>query len=64
MMGHVIGTLERLDTLQTKLSKLATEISPAALTAFGYHNREDFVQKKLLCYAVTALPNHMSTSCG
>src|SRR5947207_15178153 len=24
MMGHIIGTLERLDTLQTKLSKFAT----------------------------------------
>src|SRR5204862_3442717 len=47
MMGHAIGTLERLDTLQTKLSKFATEIGPAALIAFGYHNKADFVEKKL-----------------
>src|ERR1700746_3510888 len=54
MMGHVIGTLERLDTLQTKLSKFATEIGPAALTAFGYNNRADFVQKKL--YVLRSYP--------
>jgi hypothetical protein len=47
MMGHAIGTLERLDTLQTKLSKFATEIGSAALAAFGYTNKTDFVQKKL-----------------
>src|SRR5712671_2104255 len=46
MIGHAIGTLERLDTLQTKLSKFATEIGPAALTAFGYNNKADFVEKK------------------
>ena len=45
-MGHPIVTLERLDTLQTKLSKFATEIGPAPLTAFGYNNRADFVEKK------------------
>ena len=39
LMGHVIGALERLDTLKTKLSKFATEIGPAALRAFGYHNK-------------------------
>ncbi|PYI64072.1 MAG: hypothetical protein DMF07_07785, partial [Verrucomicrobia bacterium] len=54
MMGHAIGTLERLDTLQTKLSKFATEIGPAALTAFGYNNRADFVQKKL--YVLRSYP--------
>src|SRR5205809_2090 len=54
MMGHAIGTLERLDTLQTKLSKFATEIGPAALTAFGYYNRADFVQKKL--YVLRSYP--------
>ena len=26
LMGHVIGALERLDTLETKLSKFATEM--------------------------------------
>ncbi len=54
MMGHAIGTLERLDTLQTKLSKFATEIGPTALTAFGYNNRADFVQKKL--YVLRSYP--------
>ena len=54
MMGHAIGTLERLDTLQTKLSKFATEIGPAALTAFGYNNKADFVGKKL--YVLRSYP--------
>jgi transposase len=54
LMGHVIGSLERLDTLETKLSKFATEIGPAALTAFGYNNRADFVQKKL--YVLPSYP--------
>src|SRR5436305_11980124 len=54
MMGHAIGTLERLDTLQTKLSKFATEIGPAALIAFGYHNKADFVEKKL--YVLRSYP--------
>src|SRR5438874_11130519 len=26
LMGHIVGTLERLDTLETKLSKFATEM--------------------------------------
>jgi len=54
MMGHAIGTLERLDTLQTKLSKFATEMGPAALAAFGYTNKTDFVQKKL--YVLRSYP--------
>src|SRR5438876_6603207 len=54
MMGHAIGTLERLDTLQTKLSKFATEIGPAALIAFGYNNKADFVEKKL--YVLRSYP--------
>jgi hypothetical protein len=39
--------MERLDTLAIKLNKFATEIGPAALTAFGYNNKADFVEKKL-----------------
>lgn len=54
MMGHAIGTLERLDTLETKLSKFATEIGPAALIAFGYTNKADFVQTKL--YVLRSYP--------
>ena len=54
LMGHVIGALERPDTLETKLSKFATEIGSAALTAFGYNNKADFVEKKL--YVLRSYP--------
>src|SRR5213596_2423816 len=54
LMGHVIGALERLDTLETKLSKFATELGPAALAAFGYNNKADFVKKKL--YVLRSYP--------
>jgi transposase len=54
LMGHLIGALERLDTLHTKLSKFATELGPAALTAFGYKNKSDFVEKKL--YVLRSYP--------
>jgi hypothetical protein len=53
-MGHVIGALERLDTLETKLSKFAMEMGPAALHAFGYNNKADFVKKKL--YVLRSYP--------
>ena len=46
-MGHAIGALERLDTLETKLSKFATEMGGAVLSALGYNNKADFVKKKL-----------------
>jgi hypothetical protein len=46
--------LERLDTLETKLSKFATELGPAALAAFGYRNKADFVKKKL--YVLRSYP--------
>ena len=54
LMGHVIGALERLDTLETKLSKFATEMGPAALRAFGYNNKAEFVEKKL--YVLRSYP--------
>jgi transposase len=54
LMGHVVGALERLDTLETKLSKFATEMGPAALRAFGYHNKAEFVEKKL--YVLRSYP--------
>ena len=54
LMGHVIGALERLDTLETKLSKFATEIGPAALRAFGYNNKAEFVERKL--YVLRSYP--------
>jgi hypothetical protein len=47
LMGHIIGALDRLDTLQTKLSKFATELGPAALRALGFDNKTDFVKNKL-----------------
>jgi len=53
-MGHVIGALERLDTLETKLGKFATEIGPAALEALGYNNKAEFVHKKL--YVLRSYP--------
>jgi transposase len=54
LMGHAIGALERLDTLETKLNKFATEMGPAALAAFGYNNKADFVEKKL--YVLRSYP--------
>jgi transposase len=54
LMGHVVGALERLDTLETKLSKFATEMGPVALSALGYHNKADFVEKKL--YVLRSYP--------
>jgi transposase len=47
LMGHVIGALDRLDTLETKLSKFATELGPATLRALGFDNKTDFVKNKL-----------------
>ena len=54
LMGHSIGALERLDTLQTKLSKFATEMGPAALRALGYGNKAAFVEKTL--YVLRSYP--------
>ncbi len=47
LQGHVIGALERIDTLQTKLGKLATELGLSAIKALGYETKIAFVQKKL-----------------
>jgi hypothetical protein len=54
LMGHLIGALERLDTLETKLGKFATEMVPPALRAFGYNNKAEFVEKKL--YVLRSYP--------
>ena len=54
LMGHMIGALERLDMLKTKLSKFATEIGPDALIASGYDSKSDFVEKKL--YVLCSYP--------
>jgi len=47
LQGHPIGALERLDTLQTKLFKLATELGVPTIKAQGYESKEAFVQQKL-----------------
>jgi transposase len=47
MQGHVIGALERLDTLHTKLHKLATDLGVPTIKALGFETKEAFVQKKL-----------------
>jgi len=47
LRGHVIGALERLDSLQTKLGKLATDFGLAQIKALGYENKEAFIQEKL-----------------
>jgi transposase len=47
LQGHVIGTLERLDSLETKLAKLATDLGLPAIKALGYQNKQSFLEQKL-----------------
>lgn len=47
LMGHVIGALERVDTLTTKLGKFATEVGPEFLRALGFENKAQFVTRKM-----------------
>jgi transposase len=47
LQGHVIGALERLDTLETKLGKLATELGVATIKAQGYKSKAAFIAQKL-----------------
>ncbi len=47
MQGHVIGAIERMDRLHTKLGKLATELGLPTIKSLGYETKEAFVQKKL-----------------
>jgi len=47
LQGHVIGALERLDTLETKLGKLATELGLPAIKAQGYKSKAAFIAQKL-----------------
>ena len=46
-MGYPVGALDRPDTLEIKLRKFATEMGSAALRAFGFNNKADFVANKL-----------------
>jgi hypothetical protein len=64
MQGHVIGAIDRLDTLHPKLGKLATELGLPAIKALGYKTKEAFVQKKLYLLKSYPRPNHMSASLG
>jgi transposase len=47
LQGHTIGAFDRLDTLRTKLHKLATDIGVPAIRELGYQTKEAFVRKKL-----------------
>jgi transposase len=47
MQGHIIGAIDRLDTLHTKLHKLTTELGLSAIKQLGFETKETFVQKKL-----------------
>ena len=47
LMGHVIGALEPIERLRTKLFKLATEIGVPAIKALGHESKETFIEKKL-----------------
>lgn len=54
MQGHVIGAIERMDTLHTKLHKLATELGLPTIKQLGFETKEAFVQKKL--YVLRSYP--------
>jgi transposase len=47
MQGHVIGAIERMDTLHTKLHKLATELGVPTIKQLGFDTKEAFIQKKI-----------------
>lgn len=47
LKGHVIGALEPLIRLETKLSKLATDFGLPAIKAQGYGSKDAFLQEKL-----------------
>jgi transposase len=47
LRGHVIGALEPLARLQTKLGKLATELGVSAIKALGFESKTAFIENKL-----------------
>ena len=47
LSGHVIGALEPLARLQTKLGKLATDFGLAQIKALGYESKTAFIEEKL-----------------
>jgi hypothetical protein len=50
MQGHVIGAIERMDTLHTKLHKLATELGVSAIKSQGYETKEPSCRKNYMSY--------------
>ena len=47
LQGHAIGAIERMDTLHTKLHKLATDLGVPSIKKLGFETKEAFIQKKL-----------------
>lgn len=47
MQGHAIGAIERIESLRTKMHKLATELGVPTIKQLGYQNKEAFVREKL-----------------
>jgi transposase len=47
LRGHVIGALEPIARLQTKLGKLATDFGLAQIKALGYESKDAFIEQKL-----------------
>ena len=45
LQGHVISALERLDTMETKLGKLASELGLPAIKAQGYKSKAAFIEQ-------------------
>ena len=55
LQGHVIGARGRLDTLQTKLGKFATELGLPAIKELGYKSKTAFIEQKL--YLLKSYPD-------
>ena len=55
LMGHVIGALERLDTLETKLSKFATENRTCRTPRFWLSQQSRVRREKTLCLTQLSL---------
>lgn len=47
LQGHPVGALEPRERLQTKLTKLATELGLTEIKAQGYKSKTAFIEKKL-----------------
>lgn len=47
LQGHVIGVLERLDSLETKLGELATDLGLPPIKALGFESKATYIEEKL-----------------